>query len=85
MSGAIQFDDAYIYNPLVFCGTAGVIPTMDIHKEMPTDAVVISVGAESSAVTSAAVCVRMRLPRPFDVRRSIFSAFKNPRVIGSAN
>jgi phosphoribosylformylglycinamidine (FGAM) synthase-like enzyme len=22
-SGAIQFDDTYIYNPLVFCGTAG--------------------------------------------------------------
>ncbi len=47
VSGAIQFDDAYIYNPLVFCGTAGVIPTKDIHKEMPEDAVVISVGGRT--------------------------------------
>lgn len=26
VNGAIQFDPTYIYNPLVFCGTAGVIP-----------------------------------------------------------
>lgn len=34
VNGAIQFDDTYIYNPLVFCGTAGVIPSKDIPKEM---------------------------------------------------
>jgi phosphoribosylformylglycinamidine (FGAM) synthase-like enzyme len=33
VSGAIQFDDTYIYNPLVFCGTAGVIPIKDIEKK----------------------------------------------------
>ena len=34
VNGAIQFDPTYIYNPLVFCGTAGVIPRGDILKEM---------------------------------------------------
>ncbi len=47
VSGAIQFDDTYIYNPLVFCGTAGVIPIEDIDKEVPDDAVVISVGGRT--------------------------------------
>ncbi|MGI9243854.1 MAG: phosphoribosylformylglycinamidine synthase subunit PurL [Verrucomicrobiales bacterium] len=45
--GAIQFDDAYIYNPLVFCGTAGVIPQKDIHKEMVGDLKVICVGGRT--------------------------------------
>ncbi|MEM0896224.1 MAG: phosphoribosylformylglycinamidine synthase subunit PurL [Verrucomicrobiota bacterium] len=43
--GAIQFDSTYIYNPLVFCGTAGVIPTGDIEKEMKEDLVVLAAGA----------------------------------------
>lgn len=47
VSGAIQFDDAYIYNPLVYCGTAGVIPITDIDKEMREGLVVISVGART--------------------------------------
>ena len=37
ISGAIQFDPSYIYNPLVFCGTAGLIPITDIDKEMSSD------------------------------------------------
>ena len=45
--GAIQFDDSYIYNPLVFCGTAGVIPQGDIHKEMDSDLKVICVGGRT--------------------------------------
>lgn len=47
ISGAIQFDDSYIYNPLVFCGTAGVIPIKDIDKEVKPDQIVISVGGRT--------------------------------------
>ncbi|RYD32027.1 MAG: phosphoribosylformylglycinamidine synthase subunit PurL, partial [Verrucomicrobiaceae bacterium] len=34
VGGAIQFDDTFCYNPLVFCGTAGVIPSSEIAKEV---------------------------------------------------
>ncbi len=47
VNGAIQFDDAYIYNPLVYCGTAGVIPIPDIDKEMSAGLKVIAVGART--------------------------------------
>lgn len=47
VAGAIQFDDSYIYNPLVYCGTAGVIPIKDIEKEVPTDSIVIAVGGRT--------------------------------------
>ena len=46
ISGAIQFDPSYIYNPLVFCGTAGIIPISDIDKEMTPD-LVIAVGGRT--------------------------------------
>ncbi len=45
--GAIQFDDSYIYNPLVFCGTAGVIPIADIPKEMIAGLKIIVVGGRT--------------------------------------
>ncbi len=47
ISGAIQFDPSYIYNPLVFCGTAGLIPITDIDKEMSSGLKVISVGGRT--------------------------------------
>ncbi|MEM9284100.1 MAG: AIR synthase-related protein, partial [Verrucomicrobiota bacterium] len=47
ISGAIQFDDAYIYNPLVYCGTAGVIPISDIDKEVGAGMKVIAVGGRT--------------------------------------
>ncbi len=47
ISGAIQFDDAYIYNPLVFCGTAGVIPIKDIDKKVEPGMKVIAVGGRT--------------------------------------
>lgn len=47
ISGAIQFDDSYIYNPLVFCGTAGVIPIKDIEKKVESGMKVISVGGRT--------------------------------------
>ena len=46
-SGAIQFDPAYIYNPLVFCGTAGVIPQTDIAKEMKPGLAVVVIGGRT--------------------------------------
>ncbi len=47
VSGAIQFDPAYIYNPLVFCGTAGVIPIPDIDKTMSNGLRVIAAGGRT--------------------------------------
>lgn len=46
-SGAIQFDPTYIYNPLVFCGTAGVIPQEDIAKEMKAGLAVVVIGGRT--------------------------------------
>ena len=46
-SGAIQFDPTYIYNPLVFCGTAGVIPRSDIAKEMKPGLAVVVIGGRT--------------------------------------
>ena len=46
-SGAIQFDPTYIYNPLVFCGTAGVIPQEDIAKEMQPGLAVVVIGGRT--------------------------------------
>ena len=45
--GAIQFDDTFIYNPLVFCGTAGIIPSADIEKEVKPGQLIIAVGART--------------------------------------
>ena len=47
ISGAVQFDPSYIYNPLVFCGTAGVIPIADIDKEMRGGLRIIAVGGRT--------------------------------------
>jgi phosphoribosylformylglycinamidine synthase subunit PurSL len=47
VNGAIQFDDTYIYNPLVFCGTAGVIPRADINKSMSAPLLIVAVGART--------------------------------------
>jgi phosphoribosylformylglycinamidine synthase II len=47
VSGAIQFDDSYIYNPLVFCGTAGVIRKKDIEKEVKAGMRIIAVGGRT--------------------------------------
>lgn len=46
-SGAIQFDPTYIYNPLVYCGTAGVIPQSDIAKEMKPGLAVVVIGGRT--------------------------------------
>ena len=46
-SGAIQFDPAYIYNPLVYCGTAGVIPISDIFKKIEPGMQIVAVGGRT--------------------------------------
>ena len=47
VSGAIQFDDTFCYNPLVFCGTAGVIPSADIPKAVIPGHLIIAVGGRT--------------------------------------
>lgn len=47
VSGAIQFDPTYIYNPLVYCGTAGVIPRKDIDKAMRPGLKMIVIGGRT--------------------------------------
>ena len=46
-SGAIAFDKTYIYNPLVFCGTMGVIPIKDIEKEVKPGHLLIAAGGRT--------------------------------------
>jgi phosphoribosylformylglycinamidine synthase subunit PurSL len=47
ITGALNFHDAYTYNPLVFCGTAGVIPSKDIDKETRNGDLVVAVGGRT--------------------------------------
>lgn len=47
VNGAIQFDDTFIYNPLVFCGTAGVIPIADIAKEVKPGHLLVAAGGRT--------------------------------------
>lgn len=47
VGGAIQFDESYIYNPLVYCGTAGVIPQQYINKEVTAGLKIISIGGRT--------------------------------------
>ncbi|MEG2328393.1 MAG: AIR synthase-related protein, partial [Akkermansia sp.] len=47
VTGAIQFDPTYIYNPLVYCGTAGVIPRGDIDKAMRPGLKIVVIGGRT--------------------------------------
>ena len=47
VNGAIQFDPTFIYNPLVFCGTMGVIPIKDIAKEVKPGHLLIAAGGRT--------------------------------------
>lgn len=47
VGGAIHFADAYTYNPLVFCGTAGVIPIADIPKRVEPGHTIVLVGGKT--------------------------------------
>ena len=47
VNGAVQFDPTFIYNPLVFCGTMGVIPIKDIAKEVKPGHLLIAAGGRT--------------------------------------
>lgn len=46
-NGAIYFDPGYVGNPLVFCGTVGVMPNDCIEKEVKPGDLVVTVGGRT--------------------------------------
>ncbi len=46
-SGGIWFDDDYRLNPLVFCGTVGLIPQSAIDKEVKSGDLIVAVGGRT--------------------------------------
>ncbi len=46
-SGAIHFDDDYRLNPLVFVGTAGIIPSSAIKKDVKPGDLIVTVGGRT--------------------------------------
>jgi len=46
-NGAIYFDPGYVGNPLVFCGTVGVIPNSMIEKSVKPGDLVVAVGGRT--------------------------------------
>ncbi len=47
VNGAVLFDDRYLANPLVFCGTVGLIPRVASHKEPKADDLVVVIGGRT--------------------------------------
>lgn len=47
VSGGIQFDEKFLGNPLVYCGTAGVIPNKRIDKACRPGDMLISIGGRT--------------------------------------
>jgi phosphoribosylformylglycinamidine synthase II len=46
VNGAVCFDERYVGNPLVYCGSVGIIPVDKVHKEvLPGDRIVVCGGA----------------------------------------
>jgi phosphoribosylformylglycinamidine synthase II len=46
-NGAVYFDEGYIGNPLVFCGTVGLIPKDKVKKEVKPGDLVVSLGGRT--------------------------------------
>src|SRR5258708_13308070 len=46
-NGAVYFDEGYIGNPLVFCGTVGLIPKDKVEKEVKPGDLVVSLGGRT--------------------------------------
>ncbi len=46
-NGSILFDESYIYNPLVFCGTVGMIPKSKIMKRIIPGDLILAVGGRT--------------------------------------
>jgi phosphoribosylformylglycinamidine synthase len=47
VNGAVQFDDRYLANPLVFCGTVGLIPVDRARKEAKAGDLIVAVGGRT--------------------------------------
>jgi phosphoribosylformylglycinamidine synthase len=47
VNGAVCFDKRYVANPLVFCGTVGIIPVERSHKEARADDLIVAVGGRT--------------------------------------
>src|SRR5439155_23376936 len=46
-NGAVYFDEGFIGNPLVFCGTVGLISRKDVNKEVKFGDLVVSLGGRT--------------------------------------
>lgn len=47
VNGAIYFDDRYLGNPIVYCGTAGIIPVDRIEKAVRAGDLIVAVGGKT--------------------------------------
>jgi phosphoribosylformylglycinamidine synthase len=47
VNGAVLFDERYLANPLVFCGTVGLIPVDRAHKEPRPGDLIVAVGGRT--------------------------------------
>jgi phosphoribosylformylglycinamidine synthase len=47
VTGAVCFDERYLANPLVFCGTVGLIPVNRCHKEPQAGDLIVVVGGRT--------------------------------------
>jgi phosphoribosylformylglycinamidine synthase len=47
VNGAVCFDEAYLGNPLVFCGTVGLLPVERVHKEARPGDLIVAVGGRT--------------------------------------
>jgi phosphoribosylformylglycinamidine synthase len=47
VNGAVCFDDRYLANPLVYCGTVGLIPVDRCHKEPQAGDLIVAVGGRT--------------------------------------
>src|SRR5439155_19182541 len=47
VNGAVCFDERYLANPLVFCGTVGLIPVQRSHKEPHAGDLIVAVGGRT--------------------------------------
>ena len=47
VNGAILFDDRYLANPLVFCGTVGIIPKDKAFKQVHAGDLIVAVGGRT--------------------------------------
>ncbi|MDR3275379.1 MAG: phosphoribosylformylglycinamidine synthase subunit PurL [Endomicrobium sp.] len=47
VNGAVYFDDGYMANPLVYCGTMGIIPKNKIEKKVNSEDLILVVGGRT--------------------------------------